>query len=75
MQVFFSPAVLLSQESQGTFLFNVMAALDIFIIWRIIVIALGFAAIYKYSLGKSLTTIGGLYILQVVIRALLGGPI
>jgi hypothetical protein len=66
MKIYFSPAVLFPAEAEETALFKIAAALDIFVIWRIVIIALGFAAIYRFSAGKSFATVGGLYTLLVL---------
>ncbi|TKJ41464.1 hypothetical protein CEE37_02570 [candidate division LCP-89 bacterium B3_LCP] len=73
MKVYFSPAAFMSAEMEETALFKIAAALDVFVIWRIIVLAMGFAAIYKFSMNKSLAALGGLYALFVLIVVVSGG--
>lgn len=72
MKVYFSPAVLLSPGAEESALFKIAAALDIFVIWRVILLAIGFAAIYRFTFGKSLATVGGLYVLLVLGGVLFG---
>jgi len=73
MKVFFGPAVLLPTEAEQTTLFRILAALDVFSLWRAALLALGFAAVYKISKGKGFVAVGSLYVLQVVLSVALGG--
>jgi hypothetical protein len=73
MKVYLGPAILLSSESQETALFKIAAALDIFVIWRIALIAIGFAAIYKINMNKSVSIVGSLYVLMVAAGIILSG--
>lgn len=73
MKVYFSPAVLLPPGAEESALFKIAAALDIFVIWRVILLAIGFAAIYRFTFGKSLATVGSLYVLLVLSSIVLGG--
>jgi len=73
MKVFFGPAVLLPDEAEQTTLFRILAALDVFSLWRVALLALGFAAVYKFSKGKGFVALGSLYALLVVLSVALGG--
>jgi hypothetical protein len=67
MMVFFSPAAFMDPEVQETVLFRTASFLDVFVLWRLILIAIGFAAVYKFSMGKSLGIILGLYALLIAV--------
>jgi hypothetical protein len=67
MMVFFSPAAFMNPEAQETALFRAASFLDIFVVWRMILVAIGFSAIYKFSIGKSLGVILGLFVLLIVV--------
>jgi len=73
MKVFFGPAVLLPSEAEQTTLFRLLEALDVFTLWRVALLALGFAAAYKFSKGKGFAALGSLYALLIVLRLALGG--
>ncbi len=73
MKIYFSPAVLLPVEMEQSFIFKVAAALDIFMLWRVALLALGFAAVYRFGLGKAFGTIGGLYLLVAVLSSIFAG--
>ena len=61
MLVYTSPAILLDVSEKSTAWFQFLDAFDIFVIWRIIVLATGFGIIYKFSKAKSYTAIIVLY--------------
>ncbi len=65
MQVYLGPAVLFGDGSHESVLFKIAAALDIFVLWRVALVAIGFGAIYRLTAGKSFAVIGGLYALMV----------
>ncbi len=73
MKVFFSPAVLFPPEAEHTALFSLASAFDVFLIWRIILLAIGFAAIYRFSLAKAGTILGGMFVIQVIVSMLMRG--
>lgn len=72
-KVYFGPAVLFPADAENTPLFKVAIALDVFILWRMALVAVGFAAIYRFSLGKSFATVGGLYVLLIAISVIFSG--
>jgi hypothetical protein len=73
MSVYFSPAAFFAEEAHESTLYRISAALDVFILWRVILIAIGFAVIYRFSVGKSLGIILGLYALLVVVSVSFAG--
>jgi hypothetical protein len=64
MQVSFSLATLMSEEARGTFLYQLLAKVDIFWIWWIAVQSIGLAAIYKMKtqkMAKAVVIVYGIY--------------
>ena len=58
-------SVFLPAEQTKTLLYHVLQGLDIFVIWRFVVLAIGFAAIYKFSLKKAGWTMVVLFLLRL----------
>jgi hypothetical protein len=75
MKIFLGPAVLFPPEAQDSTLFNLAASFDIFVIWRIILLAVGFTAVYRFSLAKSGAILGGMFVVQVIASLLFQGAI
>lgn len=73
MKIYFSPAVFFPENAEHTALFKAAASLDAFMIWRIVLLAIAFAVIYKFSFGKSLTIIGGMFVLQIAATIVFSG--
>lgn len=65
LKIYFGPAVLFPPEAEKSVLFGIAAALDIFVLWRIVLLAVGFSIIYRFSMGKSFAAVVGLYTLFV----------
>jgi hypothetical protein len=57
--------VLLPESLTETLLGDIMKVLDIFIIWRLAAMAVGFAVLYKFSMEKAAWTMGVLFALYV----------
>jgi hypothetical protein len=72
-KIHFSPAAFFPAEAETGTLFRIAAIFDIFTIWRIVLIAIGFSLIYKLSPGKSLAVLGGFYLAFALIRIFLVG--
>jgi len=51
--VHFSLALLLPEDQSKTLLYNVLKAFGLFSIWQYVVLAIGFAVIYKFSMKKA----------------------
>jgi len=64
-KVYFSPAAFFPDSAEKTALFRIASALDVFVLWRIAILVIGFAALYRFSLGKSAAIIGLLYAVMV----------
>lgn len=69
--------VLLPEGLTETMLGDIMKVLDIFVIWRLAAMAVGFAVLYKFSMEKAAWTMGILFALYVgvavAILQLIGG--
>jgi len=50
-------ALFMDYSKSDTFLFNFLTHIDIFAIWQVVLVALGFTVLYKFSLKKSLIVI------------------
>jgi hypothetical protein len=61
--------ILLPPESEGTFFHTLLVQVDLFTIWRLLVIAAGMAAIAKVSQAKARLTVGILWVVWIVISA------
>jgi hypothetical protein len=72
-----SLAILLSPDAKGSFLYNILSSIDIFVIWQVILISIGLAVVYKFTPKKSYTTVFVLWIVYVFLKSglssLLGG--
>ncbi|MCI0493504.1 YIP1 family protein [candidate division KSB1 bacterium] len=64
--VHFSLALLLPEEQSKTILYNVLKACGVFSIWQYVVLAIGFAVIYKFSMKKAGTTMVVLFLFYVI---------
>jgi hypothetical protein len=72
MHVYTSLAVLFDNSEFSTSLFKIADAFDIFVIWRIIVWAIGFGIMYKFSTNKSYVAIAALAVVYFAISIGLG---
>lgn len=68
-----SLALLLSPDIRETFLYRFFAQIDIFTIWTLILVSLGMAVMYNFTLRKSATTVFVLWLLWVLISSALAG--
>lgn len=63
----FSPAAYMSRQDNPKWLMSLAGSLDLFTLWTIVVLAIGFAAAAKkLSFSKSLTTIGIPWLIWVI---------
>jgi len=67
VQVYTSLAVLMDPEQSKTALFQILNAIDVFNIWRVILWGMGFAIIYKFSAKKSYITVVSIYVFYVLL--------
>lgn len=68
-----SLALVLSPEQEGSFLFRFLAQFDIFVIWQLILAALGLAILYRFSKQKAAALVFGLWLLWAILLTFLGG--
>lgn len=62
-----NPAFLVDMKEQPV-LFAFLAAIDIFTIWTVILLIIGFAAVAKTTIGKSAAIVIALWIVMIVIK-------
>ena len=67
--VHFSLASFMSPDQSKTILYNILKGFEIFSIWQFIVLAIGFAVIYKFSMKKSGWTMAVLFLITVFVMA------
>jgi hypothetical protein len=67
-QVTLSPALFLSGDDIGKPIFTLFSNFDFFTIWQIIVFALGFSVIYKFSRAKAFIAVGVVWAIWLVIN-------
>jgi len=72
MKVYTSLALLMESTEPTGWLFRLANAADIFTIWKIIVLAIGFSVIYKFSKGKSYAAVIGLFVVYLGLSVMFG---
>ena len=72
VQVYTSLAVLMDPSQSKTVLFQLLNAVDIFAIWRIVLWAMGFVFIYRFSPKKSYIAVISIYVFYVFLSIGLG---
>jgi hypothetical protein len=72
IHVYTSLAVLFDTSEFNTVLFKIADAFDVFVIWRVIVWAIGFGIMYKFSKNKSLMAVIVLAVIYFAISIGLG---
>lgn len=63
-------SVLLPEGLTDTLLADILQVMDIFAVWRFIVMAIGLSAVYKFSLTKSGWTMGILFLIRSIVAVL-----
>jgi len=58
LSISLSPAMLLSGDALGTKLYTLLSKFDFFTIWFLVVFAIGFGLIYRFSKGKAFAAVG-----------------
>ncbi len=71
-EVYTSLALFMDPSKSKTFLFQLLNAVDIFAIWKVILWAIGFGIIYRFSAKKSYITVITMYVLYVLISIGIG---
>lgn len=67
MEIYSSLALFMDLDQSDTLFFQLLNLVDVFAIWKIVVYALAFSVIYKFSKGKSYATIISLYLVSSLI--------
>jgi hypothetical protein len=73
MFIYLSPAAFLSVEAKDSLLFKIAAIFDIFIIWKVILLGIGMAVLYKTSNRKSFAVVIILYLVFGVLSVAFSG--
>ena len=73
MQISFSLATFMSDESKNTFLYRFLQKIEIFTIWWIAVYSIGLGVIYKMKTQKITIAVGIVYFIYAVVASALGG--
>ncbi|MBD3224296.1 MAG: hypothetical protein GF313_06165 [Caldithrix sp.] len=69
MLVFTSLAVFADSSDMQSFSFQILNAIDVFVIWKLIVMAIGFSIMYKLSRAKGYVSMFSIYAVYVLITA------
>ena len=67
------PGLLLGEEMAGTFVGDMINAIDIFVLWQIGVAAVGLAVLSRAAMGKALTSLLVLWVLYLLAAGAFGG--
>jgi hypothetical protein len=62
-----SPAAFMSSDSKEDFLYKFLAKFDLFTIWMVILLIIGFGVIYKFSRGKAAGSVLGLWFIWILL--------
>jgi hypothetical protein len=73
MQISFSLATFMSEESKNTFLYLFLKKVEIFTIWWIAIYSIGLGVIYKAKTQKMAIAVGVVYLIYAVVGSALGG--
>ena len=73
MQISFSLATFMSEESKNTFLYLFLKKVEIFTIWLIAIYSIGLGVIYKAKTQKMAIAVGVVYLIYAVVGSALGG--
>lgn len=69
--VHFSLALFLSDEQSKTFLYNFLKMFELFAIWQYVLVAIGFAVVYQFSLKKAGWSVAIVFLIYAIIVAVL----
>ncbi len=66
-KVYTSLALLMDESQSKTILFQILDAIDLFAIWKVIVYAIGFSVVYQFARKKGYMAVVPLYIIIIAI--------
>lgn len=72
MKIHTDLALFLPVSMEKSFLYNLFSQFDIFSLWKVYLISLGMAVLYKFSLKKSMTASFVVWMIYVVIAGVMG---
>lgn len=64
-----SLALLLSPNTEDSFLYRVFSSFDIFTIWQVILVSMGLGVIYKYATKKAFTAVFILWVIWILLKS------
>ncbi len=64
-----SPALFLSPEQQGTFLYSFLSSFDVFNVWFLAVFAIGMAVLYEVKRSRAMTLVFGTWLVWIVAKS------
>ncbi len=73
VEVYLGPALLLPADMQDTLLFRVVSQLDVFAVWKLLLIGFGLAIVYRLAPQRVIVAMAGLWLVWILATALLGG--
>lgn len=73
MFISLSLSLILPTESIGSRLFVLLSQFNFFTIWYLIVLAIGFGTVYKFTTGKAITAMAVLWVIWVAFVVAIGG--
>lgn len=68
-----SPALLLSESADGSFIQGILMILDPFLLWQVILLSIGLSVLYNVTLQRAVSTVGTMYICFAVANGFLSG--
>ena len=59
--------MLFDPSEADTVMFKIANAVDVFALWRVVLWAIGFGVVYKFTQGKSYAVVGAWYVIWIVV--------
>ena len=70
-----SLAALLDPGQKGTFLYQLLTHTDVFSLWQLLLVCIGMAVIYRFTVKKATTGVVPLYVIYAVVAAVIGAAL